>query len=218
MPIKNVEEGIDAKSAFIADGYAIEYQRRQQRYTDNGEFDDSHFFICVGKTTDTNNTITYNVPGQGMVTRPNHLFIGEQGVDNAVGINDDALNYRIAPANIIDRWIRYLSIGMWTKPSAQFDFAKGEVNFTAGGDNLSNHIDCEIQKKFFENEPNDVVCAPIFPETVKLELPITALQFQILRANPYGLILVNGIPFYLDSLNFKVSANSTITLIKAKIC
>lgn len=219
--IKNAKETFGEACEFVADGYAIEYQRRQERYSDTGKFDDTKFFVCVGKSDDRNNTITYN--NGGVVTRPSHLFIAEQGVANSIGINDDILNYRIAPSNIIDRRLQWISIPLWVRTALgpQFgaiNFAKGEANFKAFGNNLPNHIACETSKQPAENNAQQAVCAKLFPEITEIEYPLRTIQYKMLRANPYGIINVNGVGYYLLDLSFRPTGNSKLKLIRRREC
>lgn len=214
IQVKNSKEALELKSDFVGDAYAIEWQRRQALINSTGSYDDKKFFICVGRGDDTNNTVTISTP-DGPVTYPNHIFIAEQGVDNPTDVPYDIINYRIAPSNIYDRWNEWLSLGLWTETGV-ISFAKGEANFTAGGNNI--YTDCEIDKVYFENDPLPIKCCRIFPEYVTINYPLTPYQYRVLRNNPYGLIIVNREPYYLVSVSFKPNSNSKIKLLRAKLC
>ena len=214
IQVKNSKEALERKSDFVGDAYAIEWQRRQALISSTGSYDDKKFFICVGRGDDTNNTVTISTP-DGPVTYPNHIFIAEQGVDNPTDVPYDIINYRIAPSNIYDRWNEWLSLGLWTETGV-ISFAKGEANFTAGGNNI--YTDCEIDKVYYENDSLPIKCCRIFPEYVTISYPLTPYQYRVLRNNPYGLIIVNREPYYLVSVSFKPNSNSKIKLLRAKLC
>jgi len=214
IPLKNVKDGLERLSDFIADCYAIEWQRRSSILTDNGEFDDRKFFICVGKSPDVNNEMfVFSSPSGGRMV-PDHYFIAEQGINFNVNAKEDILNFRITPKYILDRWADYISVCGWTKVGADnFTFAKGEVNFKAGGTDLPNHYLCSGAQAF---EDSNYLIQPvnIFPEIVEFEYPITPFEFKVIRANPYGCIFVNGTRHHILEVTFKPNQNSRFKLLK----
>ena len=214
IPLKNVKDGLDRLSDFIGDCYAIEWQRRSSILTDNGEFDDEKFFICVGKSPDENNEMfVFSSPSGGRMV-PDHYFIAEQGINFNVNAKEDILNYRITPKYILDRWAKFISVCGWTKTgSDNFTFAKGEVNFKAGGTDLPNHTLC-VNAQAFEDSDYLIQPVNIFPEIVEFEYPITPFEFKVIRNNPYGCIFVNGNRHHIMEVTFRPNQNSRFKLLK----
>lgn len=214
LPIKNVKEGLEHECDFVADAYAIEWQRRSSILTDNGNFDDKKFFICVGKSDDDTNEMEIFSTPSGTRMVPDHYFIAEQGIPFNVNAKEDILNYRITPKYILDRWAKYLSVGLWTKTGVDsLTFAKGEVNFRAGGSDMPNHAACSNAQTF---EDSDYLIQPVnvFPEIVEFQYPLTPYEYKVIRTNPYGCIFVNNQRHHILEVVFKPNENSSFKLIK----
>jgi hypothetical protein len=218
--IKTIDGKVDQISKYVASSYAIEFQRRQ-RYTVNSNWDDNIFVVCVGTSTDVNNTTTVNILNPiSQVTVPNHMYEVAVGIDFASGIfyPETLYNWRIRPWKMMLNWSEWLSIGLWHRSASdEWEFAAADANFLACGQDVQTTGVCPV----YYNCENDNVekynetAQLIFPEYIEFEYPLTVEQYWAIKNNPYGTIIVNGNRYFIEQVNFKPNANSKFKLLMA---
>lgn len=187
--IKAVSNTINAECEFIADNYAIEETRRanlQKSETEESTYDENIFiFELVRKVS--NEITTYEI---------GHTSTSAVGV----GASDEFINAKLTPRQMAERWKDYLFA---TNSKAPLLFKKGEINYLASFgvmpesyteddviiQSLRPFNVNEVQK---ENDDIAYVHSFIKAETIKFSYPLKVSQYKAVKANPYGLIRVNG--------------------------
>jgi len=235
LPISNVKKSLDIQSSFIADGYAIEYQRRQ-RWSANADMDDEKFIICVGRNQDPSNVNCYG--------DPDHMYRVEIGVDMPFSSQIPAVfyapdgfidpntiyNFRISPLANTTRHLNVIKSSLFKAPLQQINFTKGEANFTCGGMEVCAKAGCDvgydykndIEQVWAENEDidpakfNNPANRQIWiNETIEFEYAISISEYMQIRQNPYCVVKVEGQLYFLLKLNFKNNKPSRFTLLRA---
>jgi hypothetical protein len=57
---------------------------------------------------------------------------------------------------------------------------------------------------YVENQNFSTGSILLLPETVKIdEYPITKEEYNYIKSNPYGIILVDGVPCYIKEIKYK---------------
>jgi len=235
LSTKNVQKTLKIQSDFLADGYAIEYQRRQ-RWTANSDLDDEKFVVCVGRNTDPDNTNCYG--------DPDSMYRVEIGVDSPFTNNlnppfyapdgfidpDTIYNWRISPTANTVRHLSTIAASLYKSGYDTLDFTKGEANFECGGTEVCAEPPCAVGYDYDNSmvqvwaENEDIELAKFnlprtrqlyINEVVEFDYAISVMEYMRIKLNPYAVILVDGVAYYLDKLTFKNNNKSKFRLIRA---
>lgn len=241
LTVKNTRNVLNKTCQFIASGYSIEWQRRQQ-LTSNAEFDAENFIVCVGRSTDVDNEINVTYPNPfNVVTYEYHMWQVEQGIANVNGPSNwwaplgivsppTVYNWRISPYYNAVRQAMNLLPSLSKSADKTIYFSKGETNYSTGGTEVDAQGDgCTVDWNYNISdetthvESDDIDFSTItlpraqqrfYPELVDIEYALTVQELQVIKANPYGTIIVNGESFFLFELNYKLNEESKLILLK----
>jgi hypothetical protein len=218
LPLKNANNGITAKSKFIASGYAIELTRRvqyQSNTTTDFETDDENFFIALNPHNKVSSM--HSVDGlpheykANTISETNENF---QIVENLIS-PESAYNLRLSPARSLLRWWNYLSGSLFYKLAQDkfttIKFQSGEGNVlmrsTQTGDckEASNPIqeNQDIMESNLDN-PNTL----FVPVLYDFEYPMQFSHLNKIRkksniAIQFNCDGVNSIVGFLEELTYK---------------
>lgn len=193
--IKAVSKELKQECEFIADNYAIEETRRartQKNETEESTYDENIFVFELSK--EYNYQIAksaFNVQGIG---RPSEL-----------------INAMLTPRHMAARWRDFIFA---TNNISPFRFTAGEINYKADfsvyatgsydGIIITNYLQSFAEKQpQAEDDPITYQHAKFKSEKITFSYPLTLDQYRKVKADPYGIISVNGIQGWI--LNFKYS-------------
>jgi len=198
-------------SGFIADVYAIEETRRKQLQKESSDYKyDENFFIFEIAYLKS----TLVVGSQYIYRVPNNY------ITQAQSLRDPAewFNMGITPHRNAARWQRYLK---WTNHTKEFYLLSGKMNTRASFVNTPPsssfwqgfYLNTEYYmnpEEYRELETRIAgVTTPVKKEIVSITYPLTMAQYQSLRANPYGLIRVDSVDYYLQEASYKLKTGET---------
>lgn len=185
---KSVSNQKSALCDFIADNYAIEETRRAAMTTEKDEefkYDENLFIF-------------------GLLSNANGYAIARdiaQQKNDTIANIEEAYNTLISPTRNAVRWISRLFCINGLKP---FKLTKGTINYKAqvkteesyGGvvviPDLMNSIPGQSEDMALQEQYGDIVIPRVFKaEEVSLTYPITLEQYQAIKQNPYGLVVVD---------------------------
>lgn len=186
---KSVTQEKTALCEFIADNYAIEETRRAAMTTEKDEefkYDENVFIF-------------------GLISNENGYAIARdiarQKNDTIANIQE-AYNTLISPTRNAVRWISRLFCINGLKP---FKLTKGTINYKAQVmteesrdglvviPDLMNSIPGQSEDMALQEQYGDIVIPRVFKaEEVSITYPITLEQYQAIKQNPYGLVVVDG--------------------------
>lgn len=199
---KRAQETLDKTTDFIASDGLIEWTRRQQVTelgTTDTDYDDSVFVIATKRE------------------EPDFMVKCEVGIPApAVNVPNPttARNWRLSPFANLYRWSKWL-LSAYSK----LVYSGGEGNTNAGGGDLNNDINCIIPQHS-ENQNIDFYERIVSPQIAELSVPLTWSEYELVKANPYGrvLVAVNGESTYwhIQKLDFKPNDFSKFVLIESK--
>lgn len=174
---------------FVADNYAIEETRRAAMTTEKDEefkYDENVFIFGL----------LSNANGYAIARD-----IAQQGNDTIANI-EEAYNTLISPTRNAVRWISRLFCLNGLKP---FKLTKGTINYKAIVEteesrngvfvipDLMNSIPGQSEDMPLQEQYGEIVIPRVFKaEEVALTYPITLEQYQAIKQNPYGLVVVDG--------------------------
>lgn len=185
--LKETQQNFSNVCKFVASGYSIEVTRNKEYVSDattDWRYDNDVFIICV--------------------RRDGSNIVVEQGTDCAntgtmTNIIDPATiyNYRISPIRNFMRWIKsYMAtyFNNINSANAKFIFTDGDGNFIVDGVLTTGCI--EEAATVSENETINVAsfadpneAKPIYKnELVEFSYPLSVAEFQLIQANPRGII------------------------------
>lgn len=183
--LDTINNTLDATSALVAGGYAIEITR-QQSFAETGaadtRYDNDTFIICVQRNA--------------------YDFIVEQGnIDSPQNIFDPAtvLNFRLSPVRNLMRWYRSIapSYAIISDTESKLFFSAGTGNITASGMlsdafcRLEAMAIAENQDLFVTNFANPSDYLPLWNAEYKtVRYPLSVADYKKIKANPYGYISV----------------------------
>lgn len=205
--LSTIDNTLDIQSQFVAGGYPIEITR-QQSFADSGgadtKFDNDNFIICV--------------------EREAYGFKVEQGnIENASNFYSPATayNWRIRPFYNLMRWWKSIAqtyVNLFDSASKLF-FSAGTGNLTASGE-LLTYDPCKLENSNY-SENNDIdknsfifQNLPIWkPERVTFTYPLSVADYNKLKTNPYGYILLqcgNGeyVKAFIIDIQYRLSQGS----------
>lgn len=225
--IKLVETLLDQLSEFISDSYAIEYTRRLALKKDTKDWQyDADIFLFVLKgiyriyvTDPASNGSRYEID----------LGVTDSG--NTIISSTTVYNARISPARIAMNWLNKI-FSFKKAASENLTYTSGTGNVTAsfkpvitlsvpGVDpvkgNYTDNLTYHGSNNSVLNENGNFQSGSVIlkPETLTIsEYPLTKSEYEIIKNNPYGTIIVDGEPCYLKSLNYKFKTGiASFTLI-----
>lgn len=186
---KSISNQKSALCDFIADNYAIEETRRAAMITEKDEefkYDENVFIF-------------------GLLSKESGYAIArdaaQQSNDTIANI-EEAYNTLISPTRNAMRWINRLFCLNGLKP---FKLTKGTINYKAqvqteesrGGvfliPDLMNSIPGQSEEMALQEQYGNIVFPRVFKaEEVSLTYPITLEQYQTIKQNPYGMVVVDG--------------------------
>jgi hypothetical protein len=195
--LKLMNNELEQKSDFIADGYAIEYTRRESlNQTSDWRYDNNVFIFCLAKRSK-------DLPDYYTID------LGADNTGNTIISSDTLYNMRISPARIANRWLnRLLSLGFGKKEDLIFTSgtgnlqAKGSIlpdDFTSPGSSTGDDNGIYIENQDFKN--NSLI---LLPELIKIsEYQVTSSEYAEIKRNPYGIIMVDDTPCYISEIKYK---------------
>ena len=207
--LKSVAKKKTLTCEFVADNYAIEETRRarnDKNETEETSYDESIFVFelsCISDWYDLDN------PAISDYKVVNNV-ISASGVARA----DEQLNVQLSPRRCAERWRSFLFA---TNNILPYKFTSGKINCDAtfkckdkyvflqdwafdthledfaNGHNLKEDNAVEYSKTKFKSE------------ILEFSYPITIAQFNTLRDNPYGIIMVQGQQCWLKEATLKIA-------------
>lgn len=216
-PIKALQKEKKLLSELIADNYAIEETRRARNINPLEEFKyDENIFIFELTDSRASESASESFSIASTASQAD-------GIDRA----DEFINAKLSPRHNAARWRDFL---FTANKSADMNFNAGTINYNASYAVLPYyHQDqetgkyiwslkpyCEDQEGYEQSEKDDIsyVHAKFKAEEVEFEYPITAAQYAAIKANPYGLIVVNNEPCWIKKCEYTlVTGLARFTLI-----
>lgn len=198
--IKALSKALTKECEFIADNYAIEETRRartQVNETEETTYDESIFVFELVRVTD-NGTTTFAI---------GHTATNAENV----GRTNEFINAKLTPRHMAARWRDYLFATNNTTP---FRFTSGEINYKSKfgvipAEDEDGTTVTESLATYAENSPqteNDDITyshAKFKAEKITFSYPLTVSQYNAVKANPYGLVSVNGVLGWILDFKYK---------------
>jgi len=217
LKLKN--NAMEQKSDFIADGYAIEYTRRESiNTTSDWRYDNDVFIFCLKKTHAFQGPDSYVID------------LGASETGNTMISPDTVYNMRISPVRMAKKWLNRLSsLGFGKKEDIIFTSgtgnlqAKGRARIKVPIDILPPLIPDEYADKdtelYVENQNFKNNSLILLPELIKVpEYPVTVNEYKTIKENPYGIITVDDTPCYISEIKYKKQKNTaSFVLIPKKV-
>lgn len=201
-PMKSIANAKEVSCDFIADNYAIEETRRARFQVDDTEefkYDENLFVFELSAKT---SAITNQISGYSVV---NNLKSSEN-----VQRPTEQINVQLSPRRCAARWNSFLHRHN-NRRALAFSTGKNnydavlQCNVTSGSviqarkNYLEDFADGEAMK---ENQEMAYI-APLFKaETLSIKYPLTIAQYNAIKANPYGLIVVDGIQSWIKEFSY----------------
>ncbi len=191
--IKAVSKTEKQECEFIADNYAIEETRRaaeQENETKETTYDENIFIFELVKKNSV-----YSI---------GHTAYNAENIGNA----NEFINAKLTPRHMASRWRSFIFA---TNNNLPFNFSTGEINYKASFIVLPRYLNATYSLAPFEgsatqmaeNAPITYQHAKFKAEKITFSHPLTITQYQVVKANPYGLVSVNGVLGWI--LDFKYS-------------
>jgi len=206
-----MESELNMVSDLIADPYAIELTRRQQfnengvevQTTKNWKYDNDNFVLALENMYDTFIPIEAN----------RYVYNVDVGVENSEGtiISPETFtNFRISPMRNATRWTeRFFEIA---SNKNEFEFTSGIGNTTAKGSPMTKIGDGLKTYSYLQDSVNGIAMSenqaipkrpPLLQDDVLVfDYPIKYVQYKAIRANPHGIIRINGEDWYLKEFEY----------------
>lgn len=187
--LSQVKNELQQLSKFVASGYAFEITRRKgNEDSKDWRYDQDIFIVTCKKTTYEHggNVYTEIVPRQGGIEYPENI------------IDPDTIyNFDISPIRNAMRWADRLFAGYKNQADYKLIFTDGDGNFYAKGKNAERTKESEaisenetIQPEIFLYA-NDYI--PLLSaERIEFEYPLSAIDFERVMENPYGIVQYKG--------------------------
>lgn len=215
---KNV---IEARSPYIAGGYAIELTRWLKGDTNKDwQYDNDMFFICLNRTDDG---ATPPIPTMLTIAEKDENFASVTGIYDP----PTAYNLRISPHRNLLRWLNVLGSSLYKQPGTFWTFEGFEANKAMVSDLQASgcpedYVGVLIEEQDQQwDDPNAVLNVQLWePEVYTMSKTINSAQWNLIRANPYGFITfvndrgetING---WILKIDYKiVTSEAVFTLLK----
>ena len=194
--IKALSKALTKECEFVADNYAIEETRRAKNdvnETEETTYDESIFVfelvrqappVAIGQTP----------------TPPSYTIVHSATAASNVGLASEFINAKLTPRHMAARWRAFL---FSTNNTTPFRFTAGEINYkssfkTVPENSLNQLIGATYLQSFAVKAPqveNDDISyshAKFKAEKITFTCPLSIAQYKTVKANPYGLVSVNG--------------------------
>jgi len=192
--IMALSKTITKESDFIADNYAIEEIRRaksQVNETEETTYDENIFVFELLRALDN----------------PQYE-VGHTAYDATnVGCADEFINAKLTPRHMAARWRPFL---FSTNNTTPFRFTSGEINYKSSFSVYSQYAYGKVGLAQYdgtsgmaENKDIDYIHAKFQAEKITFSCPISVEQYKAIKANPYGLVSVNGILGWIMDFKYK---------------
>lgn len=205
--IKALSKALTKECEFVADNYAIEETRRARNdvnETEETTYDESIFvfelvrqapYVAIGETP----------------TPPSYTIVHSATAASNVGLASEFINAKLTPRHMAARWRAFL---FSTNNTTPFRFTAGEINYkssfkTVPENTLHQLIGATYLQSFAVKAPqveNDDISyshAKFKAEKITFQCPLSIAQYKTVKANPYGLVSVNGVLGWI--MDFKYS-------------
>ena len=212
--LKSVANKKTLTCEFVADNYAIEETRRarnEKNETEETSYDESIFVFelsCVADWHDIESELPPDITDYEVVNN----VTSASGVARA----SEQLNVQLSPRRCAERWRNFLFA---TNNQLPYKFTSGKINCDASFQckqyDYPNPQSIFVVKHFLEdfahemslpeNEIMEFIKTKFKSEIVEFTYPIAISQFNALRDNPYGIIIVNGEKCWLKEVTLKIS-------------
>lgn len=180
--IKAVSNAETQECEFVADNYAIEETRRAASGDETKEtsYDEVLFLFELVKST------------AGVYSIGHTAYNGTN-----IGYNKEFINAKLTPRHMASRWRDFIFA---TNNSTSFKYTTGELNNHAAFIVLPTYLNAQYSLQPFEGssfkmEESDSLAythAAFQAEKITFSYPLTIAQYKTVKANPYGLVSVNG--------------------------
>ena len=199
--VKAVDTAKEAVCKFIADPYAIEVTRRKQfeQTTENWKHDDDVFVIVLKHR-------------HGVIIRD--IFTVDTGIsggDSSIISPETLYNARISPKRNAIRWAeRFFEVNSLQD---ELKFMSGTGNVEARGVVPPNYGDYTFLEDSAENRlVSENTHIPkkqpvLKPEILEFTYPLTAVEYNLIKNDPYGIIQVDGEDCYLSELEYNFNTS-----------
>lgn len=193
--LKAIDHEMSQLCKFVADPYAIEFTRRKSfdKTTKDWKYDENIFVFALKFESDNSWDGFYAVD------------IGVTGSGDTMISPETMINFRISPFRNACKFTDIVKQGNLTKT---YNMTSGVGNVTAKGEPIvaAGYYylqDPTEQNLVAENDPLYLQNQPILkPETLEFEYPLTVEEYNFVRANPYGKIVVDGEVCYLKKIEY----------------
>lgn len=193
--IKALSKSITKESEFIADNYAIEETRRartQVNETEETTYDENIFVFELMRTGPI-------VPAGGTPIPPSYSIVHSALNASYVGRAEEFINAKLTPRHMAARWRDFLFA---TNNSTDFRFISGEINYKSSfGTTPEDGVPIlgaayltafATRSPQAENDDITNIHAKFKAEKITFSYPISIDDYKTIKANPYGLVSVNG--------------------------
>lgn len=199
--IKAMSNSISKECEFVADNYAIEETRRAKtnvNETEETSYDESIFVFELQKdVVDETSESTYQIAHSAT------------GATNA-GRGEELINAKITPRHMAARWRESL---FTANNSTPLRFTTGEINYRAEFGvvpevDYDGRVWSYTLRTFATTDPqtenDDIQYTPAMlrAEKITFSYPLTIGQYKKIKANPYGIIRVNGIDGWIQDFKY----------------
>lgn len=203
--IKAVRSALERTCDFVADNYAIEETRRartNKNETEETSYDESIFVFELVHSLET------KIGGQ------ERTYIGHTATDaQNIGRGQELINAKLSPRHMAARWRSYL---FSTATHSDLRFTSGEINYSGQfgvipeqevrASVVTNSLKTENENAIQKEDDNITNAhAIIKAETLSFEYPLTIAQYKAVKDDPYGLVIVNGIPGWIQEVTYRVN-------------
>lgn len=210
--IKAVAKDVSKLCKWIADNYSIEETRRKsiEATSDEFKYDENIFvFELEADAVLAQQDITYRIASDSITDVENINYAKE------------LYNPRLSPRRMAERWKPRLAIFNTTSP---YELTKGSVNYKAkfacydtrsfGNYKRFYLSNGNVSGQLAENATIANETPKMKAETLKIKYPLTIPEYQMIKHNPYGLIRVDGMSYWLKEMTFTFKSGETeLTLI-----
>jgi hypothetical protein len=217
--IKALSKALTKESDFIADNYAIEETRRartQKNATEESSYDENIFVFEIKRYKPFTPIGQEQQPAEFSIPHTAHNAVN-------VGRAEEFINAKLTPRHMAARWRDYIFA---TNNSTPFRFTSGEINYKASfstkpedfpGDVNSYYLgSMAITSPQVENDDITYTHAKFKAEKITFSCPISREQYSAVKANPYGLVSVNGQLGWIIDFKYSLSDGMTDFTLIAK--
>lgn len=210
-PTSAITKEVTQECEFIADNYAIEETRRNAlKYTsEEFKYDDNIFLFCLtARRTNGGSTSYLCLPDLDTEMNPTLLNPEQQ------------INSVISPARMALNWIKRIFCVNGLEP---LSLTTGKLNYQAAfsvkhttGNTTTHDVYLQDSAANIDNQyvAEDMPLQMSYgsyslqrkfsAEEIEFSYPLTRSQYATIKANPYGLVSVNGVHGWIKELQYNV--------------